>query len=1020
MANSLVPTFSNGPRTTMELVAQTAGGNSYADMLAAEYAQGMSSSQEFGPGAPTTPLDGYGRHPRAQDYISGYNIAARPRSQERVSFTTLRALINVYDIAQMCISHRIDSIRSLPWNLVPVTGTVGDAAAQIHRVKSILRKPDGQLFFKSWMSKYLYDVLAFDAGTLYRMRNNAGQAIGLEVVDGTTIAPLLDGYGRRPHGEAPAYVQFVQGVNYNALYDDDIIYQPYRPTSDSPYGKAPLESILLNANTDIRFQQYFLESFTAGNVPEGFAISPEAWGPEQVRDYQKMWDALIYGDDEAKHQIKWLPGGTKLDFPNRKEFKGDFSLFLMQKTMATFHVTPADLGFTHDVNRATGDSQASVQNRVGDVPLVQHLEDILNSFIQDDLGAPLEFQFDLGGEEEDRLATAQSDDLYVKNGTVSPSHIRRLRFGLDEAGGVEIPRFIFTTHEGPIPLSSLLAAAGAVDPETGGPVPGTVVPAQQTAVAAVTASTAAPVAAPTVDAPVPAVPAAVVKADAGSSRTVYSTSEFAAFRKFEKARLEKGVWRDFRFDSVDPVTAHRMNVAGYAAVRKAAGQISVAGLAVHAADTGRVLLIQRALDPTDPASGTWECPGGHLEPGETADAAAMREWCEEVGVAIPAGVWGGTWVSTSGHYAGFVWEIPTEVSIDAGLLGAGLINPDDPDGDVTESVAWWNPADIVGNRVVRAELAADVALLLSALRGPQQPAQPLPEADAVPFQKSWRDTDEVTPQLRYDLPLTDHYSPLISAALLAVLDRIDVAGIVSRFAGKVQKADSDVEAQIRAELGAGLTNADWAALRAQVDKLITDSYPAGQHAAGEQLAGHSITAAGFSPAEANIDWSSWEPGDPSGAAAAEDGGLRALLDAADITIKDIGSSTLDAIGNSIASGLSDGTSAEDIGRSIRDLVGSSARADRIAHTESTRAVIDGTMSVYSASGVTQWDLITSAGACTICLSIEANNPHPVADYSSAPPVHPYCRCSAAPVVATVDSGAIQSTDSTDSTDPSEE
>ncbi len=43
---------------------------------------------------------------------------------------------------------------------------------------------------------------------------------------------------------------------------------------------------------------------------------------------------------------------------------------------------------------------------------------------------------------------------------------------------------------------------------------------------------------------------------------------------------------------------------------------------------GRVLLIQRAKPPV----GLWSLPGGHVEFGETARQAAMRELAEETGV----------------------------------------------------------------------------------------------------------------------------------------------------------------------------------------------------------------------------------------------------------------------------------------------------------------------------------------------------------------------------------------------------
>src|SRR2546423_1245303 len=44
---------------------------------------------------------------------------------------------------------------------------------------------------------------------------------------------------------------------------------------------------------------------------------------------------------------------------------------------------------------------------------------------------------------------------------------------------------------------------------------------------------------------------------------------------------------------------------------------------------GAVLLIERAKGAL---KGRWSLPGGHIEPGETAQAAAIREVCEETGV----------------------------------------------------------------------------------------------------------------------------------------------------------------------------------------------------------------------------------------------------------------------------------------------------------------------------------------------------------------------------------------------------
>lgn len=1024
------------------------------NITAAADEQGMSTNTMLGPGQAISPTDGFSRVPRSSDYRAGVNIAARPRSGQRVNFSTLRGMIESYDIAQICITHRIDSIRSYGWSIVPEDGIRDDMTEAIALARSILRKPDGELYFKAWLAKYLYDVLAFDAGCLYKIRNRGGDAIGLRVIDGTTIAPLLDGWGNRPTAPADAYVQYVQGMPWNWLTADDLIYAPFRPTSNSPYGKAPLESILINANTDLRFQLYFLQRFTAGTIPEGFAVSPETWTPDQLEAWQKRWDALMYGDQEIQHQIKWVPGGTSFEFPNKHDFSEEFSLFLMRKTAAAFHIPPNDLGFTEDVNRATGDSQENVSERVGDLPLKQHVEEILSSFLQDDLGLPLKFQFDEGGQDEDKLQTAQADEIYINSGVVSASKIAEMRFGIVDDEQQVVPRFIMTSA-GPVALSTFLASSGAVAAENAAPLQGSITPAVQTEQMAIGA------------------PEQPVAKDLGTEVVRYTDlrkSELAAFRKFARTRTRNGSWRDFAFEHVDAVTAHRLNVAGYAEVRKADGEVAVAGLAVRAADTGRVLMLQRALDPEDPAAGTWEFPGGHVEMGESPLEAAFREWAEEVGEIVPSGTLVGQWAASNGIYAGHVWEVATEAMVPPRTRGE-VTNPDDPDGDAVEAIAWWAPDDLVGNPAVRAELAADLPLVLKALdpcpccagvgehttgrecygcdasgRGddysgpvpcdgthPHEPvADPAwtPERfaqhvldifdqrqaesagdDADPLvMKGWRDSSNLTPQHAYDLAITDHYAPLVDAVLLEIVDSLGIATIVERYATQVVKADEDDEraALIRRVRGAlTLTAAQIERLQQLLERVAGDAYATGVNAAAEQLGVHAVTAAGpLAQAVAEIAWDRWVPGDPAAVLQVADGALRATLDGLGITVKDVTDTVLDTIGNRIGDGLLAGHGSDKIERDVRDLLGGregkvSSRAERIVYTEVARAQTAASFEVYREAGVTEYELVVSEGACELCLAEADENPHPL-DYDGARvPLHPFCRCANSPVVGSI-------------------
>jgi 8-oxo-dGTP pyrophosphatase MutT (NUDIX family) len=139
--------------------------------------------------------------------------------------------------------------------------------------------------------------------------------------------------------------------------------------------------------------------------------------------------------------------------------------------------------------------------------------------------------------------------------------------------------------------------------------------------------------------------------------------------------------------------------------RRGASEGTVAaGLAVIAKDTGRILLLQRALDETDPASGKFEFPGGHLEPGETPFDAAKREWEEETGLTLPKGKEAG-WYKR-GIYEAFFYLIDKEsqLEINPAHVDREVSNPDDPKGEWKETAIWFDVSGMVGNKTIRQEL----------------------------------------------------------------------------------------------------------------------------------------------------------------------------------------------------------------------------------------------------------------------------------------------------------------------------
>jgi 8-oxo-dGTP pyrophosphatase MutT (NUDIX family) len=153
---------------------------------------------------------------------------------------------------------------------------------------------------------------------------------------------------------------------------------------------------------------------------------------------------------------------------------------------------------------------------------------------------------------------------------------------------------------------------------------------------------------------------------------------------------------------------------------RAAKGPKAAGIALKAADTGRVLMLQRSLDePGDPAAGRWEFPGGKIEPGEDSFDAAKREWQEEIGVHLPDGNHGGMWTSPNGVYRGHVIVVPGEDGLKFNLEKAVVKNPDNPRNKYRETAAWFDPDHMKGNPAVRDEVKGTTAAWLPVVKTAQ-------------------------------------------------------------------------------------------------------------------------------------------------------------------------------------------------------------------------------------------------------------------------------------------------------------
>jgi len=416
----------------------------------------------FGPLTPLAPIAPKQVTGRQWDFISGYNIVVKPRTYEPISFEQLRALAYSYDLLRLVIETRKDQIERIKWTFRAKEGKkVSDARLQ--KITNFFHKPDGEHEFTVWLRAIINDLLILDAPTLWKERNRGGQLIGLHWMDGATIKPVIDDWGRTPkpyteNGQLiipPAYQQVIKGypaIDYTA---DELIYKPRNLQTTGPYGLGPVEQIVMTVNIALRRQLGTLDYYTEGNIPSALIGVPETWTPDQIKNFQDYWDAYFEGDLATRRRAKFVPGGVAKTFIATKEpeLKNVFDEWLARIVCYAFNVSPQAL--VSQQNRATANTQKELAEEEGLHPLLMWVTRLINGVIEDDLD---EQDVELAIGDDTQIAPTDEATILVaySGAAILTKNEVRQRLGEEPVATPEADQLGYTTATGFVPLDNTL------------------------------------------------------------------------------------------------------------------------------------------------------------------------------------------------------------------------------------------------------------------------------------------------------------------------------------------------------------------------------------------------------------------------------------------------------------------------------------------------------------------------------------------------------------------------------------
>lgn len=408
--------------------------------------------------------------PRISEYPVAWNV---PGSGERaMPWRILRDAADGVDIIRRCIQIRQRHIRGLDgaWSVSEkaVQETYRDSGGklgredaerelrekylpEIRRMETFWKHPwkSNGWSFGQWVNAVIEEHLVLDAVAVYPRATYGGDVLALEVLDGTTIKPLLDYRGARPQAPNPAFQQLLYGfprgewhatpdsvdaegnaMVSNAFLADQLFYGVENVRPFTPYGYSAVEQALISAKLYLARQGWMISEYDDGIGPMVWLV-PQAKGqgysqinnavdgmtPQMRRDWQDSINALLSGNTKARHRAQLsLPGMTPIFPPTVDErYKPEYDLHLIKLLAGHFGVTMTELGFTEAKglgNSGLHEGQADVEQRVGQRPDERMIAELINELSHDFMRCPPEvcfrFTSDEAEETVDQDAVAKS------------------------------------------------------------------------------------------------------------------------------------------------------------------------------------------------------------------------------------------------------------------------------------------------------------------------------------------------------------------------------------------------------------------------------------------------------------------------------------------------------------------------------------------------------------------------------------------------------------------------------------
>ena len=445
-----------------------------------EFGAVMGAAYPLLPAAIDQVLDESGRPlPRLYQYRIAENLDLTFENQP---WNVLRALVETCDLVHRAAEIRIADITRMDLSfsltdecidsIMVEENVTHSKAAKIGRerfggvisaMETFWENPYPELnrSFNEWITEFLWNHITYDGTPVYCRYNLGGKAIGLELIDPSTIKVLLNNRGGRPLPPAPAFQQILWGfprgefvANPEAENDpdkqpknlyagpgrngefktDELGYFKRNPRTWSAYGYSVVEECIPAATLWLERQAWLLADYQSGSMAAGYIEAPsDKIDIKNISAWNRILNDRLNGQTGQRQQMQYIPEGSKVTFAptNEMRYKADLDEYVIKRIAAIFGISPQTLGVIPHAGMGGGkgaqEGEAENAETISQKPMLSFVADMINSCSRRWLGMDKNVTAvfnDVDSGSQGDLLSAQSSQISLFSGQVTLNDIQ--------------------------------------------------------------------------------------------------------------------------------------------------------------------------------------------------------------------------------------------------------------------------------------------------------------------------------------------------------------------------------------------------------------------------------------------------------------------------------------------------------------------------------------------------------------------------------------------------------------------